>query len=81
MSWLLFLALASCAGKAPSLGPPVAPGRDIELSLFLIGDGGEPNELGEPVLGPLAALRWSLPGVNVGHAAQPQLAAGGYRGR
>jgi hypothetical protein len=28
-------------------------------------------ELGEPVLGPLPVERWSLPGVNVGHAAAP----------
>ena len=27
-------------------------------------------QLGEPVLGPLPVLRWSLPGVNVGHASR-----------
>lgn len=50
VSWVLFLARAACAGKAPPPAPPVIPARDIELSLFLIGDGGEPNEHGEPVL-------------------------------
>jgi len=60
-SRLIFTALAilaalfvlpACSGSGPDTLPsvPVAAPRRIELSLFLIGDGGEPDPAGEPVL-------------------------------
>jgi hypothetical protein len=62
---LLFLvSLGSCAGKAPPLPPPVPPAasRETEVSLFLIGDAGEPREGGDPVLLALEAQIASSPG-------------------
>lgn len=55
LSYLLLLASWSCAGRAPVVEPPVAPARNIEQTLFLIGDGGEPDQSGEPVLQALTA--------------------------
>ena len=55
VSWVFCFALAACAGKAPPPAPPVTSASDVELSLFLVGDGGKPNEHGEPVLEALTA--------------------------
>ena len=47
--------LTGCAGNPPPfLAAPAAPRDAVETSLFLIGDAGEPDPAGEPVL---AALR------------------------
>ena len=54
----LLLALGyACAGRPPAvLAPaPAAPASDVETSLFLIGDAGEPAAAGEPVLAALGA--------------------------
>lgn len=48
--WVLFFTLSGCAGKAPPLAAVASPAADIEQSLFLIGDGGDPHKDGEPVL-------------------------------
>ena len=54
--WLALL-LGACAGKAPPLPTPVAApaAAELDVSLYLIGDGGEPKAGGEPVLQALTA--------------------------
>ncbi len=52
-SWLFLVCFASCAGKAPPIPIPAPPAQG-ELTLFLIGDGGESRAGGDPVLLALA---------------------------
>lgn len=53
--WLVLSALVGCAGKPPPMAMPATPALSVELSPFLIGDGGAPEKDGEPVLHALAA--------------------------
>jgi hypothetical protein len=64
-AWVGSLGLvAACAGAAPAPAPP-APADSVETAVFLIGDGGNPDPAGEPVLQALRAALGNAPGERV----------------
>ena len=47
----VLVGLAACAGRLPQPAPlPALPANQVALSLYLIGDAGDPDPRGEPVL-------------------------------
>jgi hypothetical protein len=62
LPWLCLV--AGCAGATAETAPAPAP-VDVETTVFLIGDGGDPHPAGEPVLEALHAALNTAPGERV----------------